>query len=238
MSPLACAAGLALWLGAGGALAQDSEMADELPFDEPLDLSIPLTAPTAPLHGLDPSKFIPKGSPGWTGKAGVDSRAALPDAAVRPEYFIPGRAGTQLDGVAWANITAPNMMILDQASLETRLDPMQQSKLGINLSRSVPIGSSMSLTWQQGYVVTHALPAPDTPANAIDSQQALRFTFLPAHTTVSLGAAVSSANDKWLRSMSAEQKLFGGPLSITGTITETATGGASKGLKAGFKQTW
>jgi hypothetical protein len=49
---------------------------------------------------------------------------------------------------------------------------------------------------------------------------------------------VSSANDKWLRSMSAEQKLFGGPLSITGTITETATGGQSKGLKAGFKQTW
>lgn len=113
--------------------------------------------------------------------------------------------------------------------------------------RSVPIGSSVSVTWQQGYAVTHSLPPGTTAAtttataaasNAIDSNQALRFTLLPADTTLSLGAAISSTDEKWLRSLSTEQKLFGGPVSVTGTISETASGSASKSLKAGIKRTW
>ena len=142
-------------------------------------------------------------------------------------------------------VTTPDLMILDKASFETRLDPQQQSKLGMSLSRSVPLGSSMSVTWQQGYAVTHSLPpsgttAATTPAasNAIDSNQALRFTVLPGDTTLSLGAAISSTDEKWLRSLSAEQKLFGGPVSVTGTISETASGTASKSFKAGIKKTW
>jgi hypothetical protein len=38
--------------------------------------------------------------------------------------------------------------------------------------------------------------------------------------------------------LSAEQKLFGGPLSVTGSVSETATGDTSKSLRAGFKRTW
>ena len=55
---------------------------------------------------------------------------------------------------------------------------------------------------------------------------------------MSLGADISSADDKWLRTLSAEQKLFGGPFSVTGSVSETATGELSKSLKAGFKRTW
>ena len=35
---------------------------------------------------------------------------------------------------------------------------------------------------------------------------------------------------------SAEQKLFGGPVSITGAISETAAGAHDKSLKAGLKR--
>jgi hypothetical protein len=55
---------------------------------------------------------------------------------------------------------------------------------------------------------------------------------------VSFGADISSIDDKWLRTLSAEQKLFGGPFSVTGSVSETPAGDLSKSLKAGFKRNW
>jgi hypothetical protein len=55
---------------------------------------------------------------------------------------------------------------------------------------------------------------------------------------VSLGANISSTDEKWLPSLSAEQKLFGGPFSVTGSVSETPTGETSKSLTAGFKRQW
>jgi len=55
---------------------------------------------------------------------------------------------------------------------------------------------------------------------------------------LALYQAISSTDDKWLRTLSAEQKLFGGPVSITGSVSETAAGDISKSLKAGFKRSW
>ena len=51
-------------------------------------------------------------------------------------------------------------------------------------------------------------------------------------------AAISSTDDKWLPTLSAEQKLFGGPFNVTGSVSEAATGEISKGLSAGFKRQW
>jgi hypothetical protein len=255
-----CVTGLALLAGVHVALADDeiSALADdetsalELPTDEPFDFSVPLPAPPpsfgVPARDVDQSKYLPKPPKNhWSAKAGIDDRLVTPNAALRPDPFVSN--GTeQTNGVAWANITGGDLMVLDNATIETRLDPQQQGKLGMNLSRSVSLGESLSMTWQQGYALTHALPSgvPATPvtappvqgATSIDSHQTLRFTILPADTTVSLGAALSNTSEKWLRSMSAEQKLFGGPVSITGTIAETATGNASKSVKAGIKKTW
>jgi len=70
------------------------------------------------------------------------------------------------------------------------------------------------------------------------TSQALRFNVLPTDTTLSVGADMSSTDDKWLRTLSAEQKLFGGPFSVTGSVSETASGEMSKSLRAGFKRTW
>ncbi len=75
-------------------------------------------------------------------------------------------------------------------------------------------------------------------ARSWSSDQALRFNLLPTDTTLSLGAQLSSSDDKWRPTLSAEQKLFGGPVSLTGSVSETPTGETSKSLKAGFKQNW
>jgi len=58
-------------------------------------------------------------------------------------------------------------------------------------------------------------------------------------TSVSLGGEFSTADDhRWLPTLSAEQKLFGGPFSVTGSMSETAGGDISKSLRAGFKHSW
>jgi hypothetical protein len=161
----------------------------------------------------------------------------------RQQQSLAGAVPDQSTGVAWATVTAPGMeapLGWDKTSIETRIDPSQeQSKLGTTLSRSVPVGEDVALTWQNGISVTRPLPnASGQAAHGWASSQALQFNFLPTDTSVSVGADISSADDKWLRTLSAEQKLFGGPISVTGSVNETAGGDFSKSLRAGFKRSW
>jgi hypothetical protein len=228
--------------------AQTDE-ADDMPdagadaiFDEPLDL----TTPMPPSAGtFDPSMFtrgLP--SPVWTSKAGIDNREATPNADIRPGQRLPGAMPEQTVGVAWANVTAPGLMAWDKSTIETRVDPYQQTRFGVTLSRSVPVGSDLSLTLQNAFAWTQPLlqgapiVAHGANTHVVEGNHAVRFTFLPANTTLSIGATGSSAEEGWRRSLSAEQRLFGGPVSITGAVSETATGELNRSLKAGFRRSW
>jgi hypothetical protein len=48
---------------------------------------------------------------------------------------------------------------------------------------------------------------------------------------------MSTADEKWRRSIGAEQKLFDG-ISVKGAVSETATGIPDKSISAGFKRSW
>jgi len=48
---------------------------------------------------------------------------------------------------------------------------------------------------------------------------------------------LSTTDDKWLRKVGAEQKLFDG-VTISGSIGETAQGASNKSITAGFKRSW
>ena len=237
----------------GAARAQTAEpssdaAAAELSADTPLDPSMPELDLSTPEP--DPGKLGPihpsadkASAADWSGKVGVDyTKPAIPAATFQPEQLTAGAVHDQSTGVAWATVTAPGMQAplgWDQTSIETRIDPSQErSKLGTTLSRSVPLGDDVALTWQNGVSMTHSLPNASGQAHSWASSQALRFNFLPTDTSVSLGADISSGDDKWLRTMSAEQKLFGGPFSVTGSVNETAGGEFSKSLRAGFKRNW
>jgi hypothetical protein len=56
-------------------------------------------------------------------------------------------------------------------------------------------------------------------------------------TSFLAGQTMATTDDRWLRKVGAEQKLFGG-VSISGTISETLQGPANKSLTAGFKHSW
>jgi len=213
----------------------------ELPADEPLDLSTP--EPDAGALKVTTPFAGKAAAPDWNGKAGIDySKPSIPAVTFQPEQLLAGAVPDQSSGVAWATITAPGFeapLGWDKTSIETRVDPShEQGKLGTTLSRSVPVGDDVALTLQNGVSMTRALPNATGQAHSWASSQALRLNILPTDTSVSFGADISSIDDKWLRTLSAEQKLFGGPFSVTGSVSETASGDLSKSFRAGFKQSW
>jgi hypothetical protein len=233
---------------AADADAPESDEAEDMPdgepvFEEPVDLTTPLSPSP---RSFDPSKFL-QGlpSPVWTATAGINDREATPNSEMRPGHWLPGMMPEQTVGVAWANVTAPGLMMWDRSAIETRVDPYQQTRFGVTLSRSVPVGDDVALTLQNGFAWTQPLlqGAPivahgGTGANVVEGNHAVRFTFVPADTTLSVGATGSTAEDGWRRSLSAEQRLFGGPVSVTGAVSETSTGELNRSLKAGFKRSW
>jgi hypothetical protein len=241
-----CALPLALTLLPGMAAAQAPEHSnDEAPVELPADAPLDLSTPAPDVGTLTPSNPFARtpAASDWAGRVGIDyTKPAIPAVTFQPDQLVAGAVPDQSTGAAWATVTAPGLEApfgWDKTSIETRIDPAQeQSKLGTTLSRSVPVGEDISLTVQNGVSVTRPLPNAAGQAHSWASSQALRFNVLPTDTRVSIGADVSSTDDKWLRTLSAEQKLLGGPVSVTGSVSETAAGDISKSLKAGFKHSW
>jgi hypothetical protein len=141
-------------------------------------------------------------------------------------------------GAGWATMVVPTAPFgFTKAKVDARLDPSQeQGKFGMALSR--PIGESFLMTLQSSYAVTGGVPLiPTIHDYNVETGRTLRFDVLSTNTALSAGTKSSSLDDKQLRTISAEQQIVG-PLSITGTVSETPTGVVDKILKAGFKKTW
>jgi hypothetical protein len=248
---IACAAAITLLL-AGDLRAEplDSPEASEPEAEEPIDFSVLAPAPVPGAAAADASKFTTRlPSSGWNAKLGVDRRPVAALAPPLPPEWQLGSPTDQSGGVAWANVTAPGLPLAwDKAAIETRVDPQDQGVLGMSLSRSLPVSDEVAVTLQNGYALTqtlggstlpwHAAPGMPGWAHTIGTNHALRLSILPVDTILSFGTSHSGVDDKWLRSLSAEQKLFGGPVSVTGTLSETPAGETSKSIKAGFKRTW
>src|SRR6516165_5605400 len=187
------------------------------------------------------------------GDANVDAKVGADMTVVRQpttlsellsEKALNGGNEPQSGGTAWATITAPGAGLLwDKTAVEARLDPSQdQTKLGTSLSKSLELGEQYSLTLQNGYNLMQqgAVPVPGLgghPVRNFETEQSARLNMTGSGTSVSAGQSLSSADDKWLRKIGAEQKLFG-TLSISGSISETPLGASNKSISAGFKQSW
>jgi hypothetical protein len=186
-------------------------------------------------------------SPFWDARIGADMTVVhqpqtLTSADLLRQRFSPDAQPSQSSGTAWAAITAPGVgSIWDKTAIEARVDPSQeQSKLGTSLSKTLPLSEQYSLTLQNGYnVIQHgimAVPGAGSTRN-YEVDRSAKLSMTDTGTSLIAGQSLSSADDKWLRKVGAEQKLFDG-VTITGTIGETAFGPANKSLTAGFKRSW
>jgi hypothetical protein len=184
----------------------------------------------------------------WDARVGADMTVApqqtLTGSQVLSEKLANGGSEPQSSGTAWAAITAPGVgSIWDKTAVEARVDPSQdQSKVGTSLSKSLPLDEQYSLTLQNGYNVIQQgmMPVPGIPGRPLrnyETDQSAKLSIAETGTSFIAGQSLSSTDDKWLRKIGAEQKLFGG-VSISGSIGETPLGVANKSLTAGFKQSW
>ena len=188
-------------------------------------------------------------SPFWDARVGADMTVVhqpqtLTSADLVRQKFSSDSQPSQSSGSAWAAITAPGVAsIWDKTAVEARVDPSQeQSKLGTSLSKSLPMSEQYSLTLQNGYnVIQQGLaPVPGIGGHATrnyEVDRSAKLSIADTGTSLIAGQSLSSTDDKWLRKVGAEQKLFGG-VTINGSIGETALGTSNKSLTAGFKRSW
>jgi hypothetical protein len=178
-------------------------------------------------------------------RIGADMNVArTPQTLTESQILANGGSLPQSSGTAWAAITAPGVgSIWDKTAVEARLDPSQeQSKLGTSLSKSLPLNEQYSISFQNGYnlIEQGIIPVPgivSRPTRNYQTDQSAKLSIAETGTSFTAGQTLSSTDDKWLRSVGAEQKLFGG-VSISGSIGETPLGTTNKSLTAGFKRSW
>src|SRR5436309_13477211 len=97
----------------------------------------------------------------WDTKVGADVSLAAPSGIAASDNLARGVAQDRSSGAVWGNLTMPGLRPLgfDKTSVEARVDASKdEGKLGATLSRSVPINQDWSVTLQNGYAVTQALP--------------------------------------------------------------------------------
>ena len=186
-------------------------------------------------------------SPFWDARIGADMTVTRPPSTMSEllaEKIANGGSEPQSGGTAWAAITAPGLgSIWDKTAIEARVDPSQeQGKLGTSVSKSLPLSEQYSLTLQNGYNVIQQgiIPVPGLAGRTTrnyETEQSAKLSIADTGTSISAGQTLSTGDDRWLRKVGAEQKLFGG-VSISGSISETPQGASSKSLTAGFKQSW
>jgi hypothetical protein len=183
----------------------------------------------------------------WDTRIGADMTVARQPSTMSEllaEKASNGGNDPQSGGSAWAAVTAPGVgSIWDKTAVEARVDPGQeQSKLGTSLSKSLPLGEQYSLTLQNGYNVTQQgiVPVPGIaahPARNYQTEQSAKLSIGESGTSFIAGQTLSTTDDKWLRKIGAEQKLFDG-VSVSATVGETPQGVTNKSLTAGFKRSW
>ncbi len=182
-------------------------------------------------------------------KVGADMTVTGPPQTLTEAQLLSARLANggslpQSSGTAWAAITAPGAgPIWDKTSVEARVDPSQdQTRLGTSLSKSLPFSEQYSLSLENGYnlIEQGVVPVPGIvgrPAQNYQTDQSAKLSITETGTSFSAGQSLSSSDDKWLRKVGAEQRLFGG-VSISGSIGETPLGTTNKSVTAGFKQSW
>ena len=186
-------------------------------------------------------------SPFWDTRIGADmtvTRQPTTMSELLSEKATNGGNEPQSGGSAWAAITAPGVgSIWDKTAVEARVDPGQeQSKLGTSLSKSLPLSEQYSLTLQNGYKVIQqgVVPVPGIaahPSRNYQTEQSAKLSITDTGTSLVAGQTLSTTDDKWLRKIGAEHKLFDG-VSVSATVGETPQGATNKSLTAGFKHSW
>lgn len=183
----------------------------------------------------------------WDTRVGADMTVAREPRTMSEllaQKATNGGSLPQSSGSAWATATAPGAgAIWDKTAVEARVDPgAEHSRIGASLTKSVPLSGDTALTLQNGYSVnqqgTSAVPGIGGHVTRnYQTEQSAKVTMTDTGTSITAGQTLSTTDDKWLRKVGAEQKLFDN-VSVSGSVGETPQGALNKSVTAGFKKSW
>ena len=188
-------------------------------------------------------------SPFWDMRAGVDLDVATQTSPLRTPDTLPEKlaADSRVEhsqAAAWMTAKAPGVPYLsDHVALEARMNPSRDARLGTSFSKSLPLfDEQASLTLRHGYYVIQHDAIPGVPSTSghgrsIEMERGAEISIGETGTSLLAGQSRGASTDRWLNSVGAQQKLFGG-LSITGTVSETEHGASNRSLGATFKKSW
>ena len=186
-------------------------------------------------------------TPFWNTKVGADLSVTRVAPVASTSDLLLRQFGTeqttaQSGGSAWVRMTAPGSNIMwDKAEIEARLDPgSEQNRWSTVFSKSVPVGSDRyALTLQNNFnVIQHGTGLPIGFGGSIfEADQLARISWEDSGTSFIAGQTHSSANDKWLRRIGAEQKVYGN-IKLSGSVSETVNGATDKSMFATYQQNW
>jgi hypothetical protein len=178
----------------------------------------------------------------WDAKFGMDATLAPePPAAlaVTTPNIAPDRRSS---GTVWGSMTGPSVapFLFDKTAVDARLDPAgEKGEVAATLSRTVPLGESLSVTLQDKYSVTQSITTPSqlSGGQVWQADRSVRLKIAPTSTTLSAGIITTSTDNLQHNKFGAEQRVFG-PLNVITSVTDPGTAASSKSIAAGFKHTW
>jgi hypothetical protein len=182
----------------------------------------------------------------WDTRVGVDAHIApAPGPSGVAETVLQGGEHGPSTGSVWGRIKAPAPLFWDTTTVDARVDPLQeQGQVSATMSRTVPLGTDVSVTLQDKYSTTQSLQREPSALTAIppgasvwETERSVRFNLKRTGTTLSAGVSTLTGDAQWHNRISAEQRI-GGPLSVTTTVTDPGGEAANKSISARFRHTW
>ena len=146
---------------------------------------------------------------------------ATPSSPLRTPETLPDKLASDArietsEGSAWMSARAPGVPYLsDHVALEARMNPSHDARFGTVFSKSLPLmGEQVSLTLKHGYYVTQHDAIPGLPSaqhgRSFEMDRSAQFSITDTGTSFVAGQSLSPTGDRWLNSVGAQQKLFGG----------------------------
>lgn len=178
-------------------------------------------------------------------ESGIATHVGVDSVGSQSGWAPPGMALAPGSGSGWASAAIPGsglgLSLIDQATIDARLDPeSDQRKFGARFEKSLPINQHLSVTLQNGYGLSQpfANQTPTGPhAPVFDNEQLAKLNVLNFGTSLFAGSKQSSTDERRLNSFGAEQNLLGG-VSVSGAVSENASGGHDGSLTARFRKSW
>lgn len=178
---------------------------------------------------------------GWEAGVGMDMTLASPNkTAFRAGDIDAWQPREEPTTVAWSSLSmpAPAWLLGGETTFRARLDPIASTAtMSGSVTRSHPLGESLSASLTSDLVVTETGIGTATPDQTWEANRSLRLDFEPTKTALIARGQVVGPDPDVNTFVVAEQSLGGG-LGLSSSLSEIETGNPVFTIGARLNRRW